>query len=80
MCECVCLVSLVSMSCLCNPLVKVDGQHGGIVLAAHHQWLLQSLDVLLIQVLDPVAVGIFLHLIQSLDYLAIFGKYQLAAV
>lgn len=64
--------------CLCNPLVKVDVQLGRIVLAAHHKRLLQSLEVLHVQVLTPLAEVLPLHLIQKLCRLAIGENYLLA--
>ena len=74
------LMPLVCKLSLCNSLVKVDVQFGGIFLAAHQKWLLQSLEVLSIQVLIPLTEVLPHHLIQNLDHLAIGHNYLLAAV
>lgn len=66
--------------CLSLSLVKVDVQLASLVLAAHHEWLLQSLDILSIQVLAPLTVVLPHHVIQNLDHLAIGQDHLLAAV
>lgn len=68
------------MLSLWNPPVKVDVQLGSLVLAAHHEWLLQPLQVLSIQALAPLAEVLPHHLIQNLDYLSIGVKHLLAAI
>lgn len=73
-------LSLVWHLNLCNPLVKVDVQLGRTVLAAHHEWLLQSLDVLSIQALVPLAEVLPHKLIQDLDHLGVFTKHMLVGV
>lgn len=54
-----------------DSLVEVEVQHGGVVLAAHHQGLLQPLQVLHLQVLTPLSKGLPLHFLQKLICLAV---------
>lgn len=63
-----------------NALVKVDVQLGRLVFAAHHEWLLQSLEELSIQVLAPFTKVLPHQLIQNLDHLAIGVNYLFVAV
>lgn len=65
--------------CLCHPLVKVDVKLAGLVLAAHHEWLLQSLDVLSVQVLAPLAEVLPHHLIHNVSRLFIGESHLLGA-
>lgn len=62
---------------LCSPPVKVDVQFGRFVLGAQQKWLLQSLDVLYVQVLTPLAEILPLQPIQELHCLAVGEKYLL---
>lgn len=63
-----------------NPLVKVDVQLARIVLTAHHEWLLQSLDVLSIQALVPLTEVLSHKLIHDLDHLGVVIKHMFAGV
>lgn len=51
--------------CLSNSLVEVEVQLCDVILAAHHQRLLQSLQVLHLQVLTPLSKRLPLHFFQE---------------
>lgn len=63
---------------LWNPLVKVQVQHAGIVLAANHQGLLKSPEVLRLQVLAPLRKIPLLGVIQQIQRLAVDGHVLLS--
>lgn len=76
------MTALYSLLCglVFDPLVKVDVQLCRLVLAAHHEWLLQFVEVLSVQLLTPLTEVLPHHLIQNLDCLSVCGKCLLANV
>lgn len=65
-------------SSLCHSLIKVDVELGWAVLVAHHEGLLQFLEVLSIQHLVPLAEALPLQLVQNMNHLAVGEEHLLA--
>lgn len=63
-----------------NSPVKVEFQLCDVILAAHHQGLLQSLQVLHLQVLAPLSKCSPLHFFQKLSCLTVGVKNLLTSV